>query len=115
MTDLAPAGGQSEGCITPQRVAQWRQQLIAAREALQQAYFAHGSAASLLRHHRKLVDDLLQDVWRAAAISDSASLLAVGGYGRGQMFPYSDVDLLILLPQAPGEWINRVGTLSFQD
>ncbi len=107
MTNLAPAGGQSEGCITPQRVAQWRQQLIAAREALQQAYFAHGSAASLLRHHRKLVDDLLQDVWRAAAISDSASLLAVGGYGRGQMFPYSDVDLLILLPQAPGEWINR--------
>ncbi|MBM3373688.1 MAG: bifunctional uridylyltransferase/uridylyl-removing protein, partial [Betaproteobacteria bacterium] len=36
-----------------------------------------------------------------------AALIAVGGYGRGQLFPYSDVDILILLPEAADESLRE--------
>jgi len=68
------------------------------REQLHQRYRENANVAAMLRGHCQLVDGLLQQVWREMVLSDSIVLLAVGGYGRGQLFPSSDIDLLVLLP-----------------
>ena len=58
------------------------------------------SASRLLGHLAKLVDRTLHDLWASFPLPKGAALLAVGGYGRGELFPYSDVDVLILVPQS---------------
>ncbi len=59
------------------------------------------SARNVKRQLRELsgvADVVLRDLWAQAEFSPQCSLLAVGGYGRGELFPHSDIDVLILLP-----------------
>ena len=59
------------------------------------------SAHRLLTHLAKLVDGSLTQLWEAQGLPKSATLVAVGGYGRGELFPHSDVDVLLLMPVSP--------------
>ncbi|HKO87394.1 MAG TPA: [protein-PII] uridylyltransferase [Burkholderiales bacterium] len=79
-------------------VAEWRRRLNEGRTALHEELKAEGDAKRYLRRHRQLVDSLLREVWEAADLPRGLALVAVGGYGRGEQFPFSDVDVLILLP-----------------
>jgi [protein-PII] uridylyltransferase len=59
------------------------------------------AASYLVRTLARHVDRTLVDLWQHTSMPLGASLIAVGGYGRGELFPYSDIDVLVLLP--PGD------------
>ncbi|MCB8745524.1 [protein-PII] uridylyltransferase [Rhodoferax sp. U2-2l] len=46
----------------------------------------------------QLADKALVQLWQNAGFTDDFALLAVGGFGRCELFPHSDVDVLLLLP-----------------
>ncbi len=75
----------------------WRIELASGRQALRQAFLAKKlSSAQLLRRHARLIDRIVKQVWAALGLPDAA-LVATGGYGRGELYPGSDIDLLVLL------------------
>jgi [protein-PII] uridylyltransferase len=76
-------------------------QLKADRQLVINAFREDGKPEKLLRGLRQSVDAVLSQAWQAAQLPFSTALVGVGGYGRGELFPYSDIDLLILLGQAP--------------
>jgi [protein-PII] uridylyltransferase len=81
-----------------QSTGRLRNELASGQSALRQAYEAKGDALRLLRGRCQLVDDVLRALWQEARLPLGLSLVAVGGYGRRELFPASDVDLLFLLP-----------------
>ena len=61
------------------------------------------AASRLLKALARHVDGSLTELWAQAGLPAQAALVAVGGYGRGELFPHSDVDVLVLLPSEPGD------------
>jgi [protein-PII] uridylyltransferase len=78
-------------------VSVWRDRLKAGRLALRAAFELKPDTVKLLRDQCRLVDKLMCDIWQQSGLPATACLIAVGGYGRGELFPQSDVDILILL------------------
>lgn len=72
---------------------------------LQQDYENHVDISLILKKRSQTIDKLLQSMWGEIEKSSNldATLIAVGGYGREEMHPASDVDLLILLAEEPAE------------
>jgi [protein-PII] uridylyltransferase len=87
--------------------SEWRKLLKQKQEALRLAFTKSLGTQKLLKQHSKFVDQLLIDLWEESTIQNQACLIAVGGYGRSELFPYSDVDLLILISSENDQELNR--------
>jgi [protein-PII] uridylyltransferase len=80
-------------------VAALRAEVKANQNQLRLNYEQSNDAPALLRDRCQQVDTVLKKLWQSLDFPASLALAAVGGYGRGELFPASDIDLLILLPQ----------------
>ena len=75
-----------------------RESLVAASETLRTRFLAGESVVDLVHARADLIDDVLTGLWREHIEPLGAALVAVGGYGRGELHPSSDVDIMLLVP-----------------
>lgn len=80
-----------------------KQLLQETREILHQAQSAGASSSNIINLWTWFTDQLLVSIWQSIskpnAAPDCCSLIAVGGYGRGELHPSSDIDLMILVSE----------------
>ncbi len=107
LKELAAQHGGTEA-LRPAVLAATRQALSEGRAEIRQQFDGNGSGEICVRRNSELMDtiiislaDLVQNyVYPSAGPStgEAFDIAATGGYGRGEICPQSDIDLLFLLP-----------------
>ena len=87
---------------------------------IQQQFCSNGDATPVLSGLTELIDQIASEAYQSSValiVPDGVALLAVGGYGRRELFPFSDVDILVLveresqttgLEEALAEFVRRL-------
>ncbi len=102
------------GGFTP---STFKQVLDRGTELLRDRFAADEEVEDLVRDRARLVDIALHAAWlrHTGRYADDLALIAVGGYGRGELHPCSDIDIMVLLPKSDSaDWqpeIERFLTL----
>ena len=74
---------------------QFREDLL---ELLRKRFNGHTEIYELISLNTCIIDALLKNIWATFQIPvEAAALVAIGGYGRRELFPESDIDLMIIL------------------
>ncbi|MBD3609938.1 MAG: nucleotidyltransferase domain-containing protein, partial [Gammaproteobacteria bacterium] len=97
-------------------ISAYKNILQQARETLNQNFEAGVPVETLVVQRAQLVDSILCHAWHDffPANPEDIALIAVGGYGRGELHPGSDIDILILLQHEEHEYRESLeGFLTF--
>ena len=97
---MRPSPDSPDNQSNASRLLTLRQALHEGFSALEIDFTRRPDINRLFRQHCALIDQLLSELWSSLDARTSCCLIAVGGYGRGELFPHSDIDLLILTPQS---------------
>jgi [protein-PII] uridylyltransferase len=88
--------------------------LQSGRKTLKSLWLQGISGRSLLQKHTSLVDGFLAQCFQGVAVdADSIALVALGGYGRSELFPFSDIDLLLLYEPVSAEMLESLAAAVF--
>jgi [protein-PII] uridylyltransferase len=107
--DLGAEAGWAYLEVAPQALetsryspAVFRQVLDRGTELLRERFAADEDIEELVRDRARLVDITLRAAWKSHAgrYAGDLALIAVGGYGRGELHPCSDIDIMVLLPKS---------------
>ncbi len=79
----------------------FRDAIQAANTHFDNRFYEGEDVRTLVNERARFVDRLLHFAWQHFEIGDIPALIAVGGYGRMELHPHSDIDVLILLPAEP--------------
>ncbi len=102
MNAIARALDNCRSLHTSRNIADYKQAIAAHRAAADEAFRDHADVRELISSRADLIDAVLTAAWQQFVPSEQhyACLVAVGGYGRGELHPHSDIDLLVLLQRA---------------
>ena len=93
---LKPFASKLENLDQTASIEPYKALIKECRGQLYSDYLNNVSAAKIVKNYTAFIDLLICHIWTSSNLEkQSASLLAVGGYGRGELHPYSDIDLLI--------------------
>ena len=90
-------------------VPRCKQAITTATEYLHAQFRAGARTGDLIRLRARFMDSLLGTLWERHDWGEAdIALVAVGGYGRGELAPHSDIDILFLRPYKQTPWGEQV-------